>query len=226
MTGASILPVPFLRPDKWDAANQRTELGGQTLPRPPSLRCVSLGAEGDYLHMPAFSAVETTWHGYRFRSRLEARWAVFFDSLGIEFQYEPEGFRLPNGQWYLPDFFIPQTKTWAEVKPLPLSPEEHWKCEQVALGTNHEILLLVGLPEFQDYGALQRVSLENPSVVFCQSYTYRLDIYWGQPKWYFQEHRFYGAPGEPFSERDCSDRYRSAVFAARAARFTRGLDGE
>ena len=33
--------------------------------------------------------IETIYKGYRFRSRLEARWAVFFDALGIEYEYEP-----------------------------------------------------------------------------------------------------------------------------------------
>jgi hypothetical protein len=36
--------------------------------------------------------------GYRFRSRLEARWAVFFDVAGIPWQYEPEGFDLSSVQ--------------------------------------------------------------------------------------------------------------------------------
>ena len=34
--------------------------------------------------------IETVYNGYRFRSRLEARWAVFFDAAGIEYEYEPE----------------------------------------------------------------------------------------------------------------------------------------
>src|SRR5215210_7860944 len=37
---------------------------------------------------------ETTYQGCRFRSRIEARWAVFFDNLGIKWWYEPEGFSL------------------------------------------------------------------------------------------------------------------------------------
>jgi hypothetical protein len=49
-------------------------------------------------------AIETVYNGYRFRSRLEARWAVFFDALGVEYEYEPEGFELPSGRRYLPDF--------------------------------------------------------------------------------------------------------------------------
>lgn len=51
-------------------------------------------------------ARETEYNGHRFRSRLEARWAVFFDALGVEYEYEPEGFVLPSGRTYLPDFAI------------------------------------------------------------------------------------------------------------------------
>ena len=35
--------------------------------------------------------IETIYNGYRFRSRLEARWAVFFDALNIQCLYETEG---------------------------------------------------------------------------------------------------------------------------------------
>jgi hypothetical protein len=50
--------------------------------------------------------IETIYNGYKFRSRLEARWAVFFDALGVEYEYEPEGFVLPSGTYYLPDFRV------------------------------------------------------------------------------------------------------------------------
>lgn len=48
-------------------------------------------------------AIETIYKGYYFRSRLEARWAVFFDALELPFGYEPEGFDI-GGLRYLPDF--------------------------------------------------------------------------------------------------------------------------
>jgi hypothetical protein len=68
-------------------------------------------------------AIETTYAGCRFRSRLEARWAVFLDTLGIRWEYEPQAvelsWRLNLGDAplnYLPDFYLPDLDTWAEVK--------------------------------------------------------------------------------------------------------------
>lgn len=50
--------------------------------------------------------IETYYAGVRFRSRLEARWALFFDELDIPWEYEPECFRSADGELYLPDFRI------------------------------------------------------------------------------------------------------------------------
>ena len=64
--------------------------------------------------MNHIKAIETTYKGYRFRSRLEARWAVFFDTLGIPWKYENEGYQKEidtdlgtKTKRYLPDFFLP-----------------------------------------------------------------------------------------------------------------------
>lgn len=48
--------------------------------------------------------IETKYAGVRFRSRLEARWAVFFDELGVSWEYEPESYRSSDGRVYIPDF--------------------------------------------------------------------------------------------------------------------------
>lgn len=60
--------------------------------------------------MNEIKPIQTYFIGYKFRSRLEARWAVFFESLGIKWEYEPEGFDLGNGLKYLPDFKIKNVK--------------------------------------------------------------------------------------------------------------------
>ncbi len=67
--------------------------------------------------MSDIKPIETKYSGYKFRSRLEARWAVFFDAAGIKYQYEPEGYLIGfDKKPYLPDFFLPDSKTWVEVK--------------------------------------------------------------------------------------------------------------
>lgn len=67
--------------------------------------------------------IETIYNGYRFRSRLEARWAVFFDALGVEYEYEPEGFDLGDGMYYLPDFRV---KCWGKRGQIWDEPETLW----------------------------------------------------------------------------------------------------
>lgn len=66
--------------------------------------------------METVKPIETVYKGFRFRSRLEARWAVLFDAMGIKYLYEPEGYRLSDGTCYLPDFFLPDMDQFFEVK--------------------------------------------------------------------------------------------------------------
>ena len=65
-------------------------------------------------------AIETRYKGHRFRSRTEARWAVFFDQLELEWEYEVQGYKLGDGTCYLPDFKVRTPHgavMWVEVKP-------------------------------------------------------------------------------------------------------------
>jgi hypothetical protein len=59
-------------------------------------------------------AKPTTYAGVRFRSRLEARWAVMFDQLGVQWAYEPLDL-----QGWTPDFIlrveVPDWKTIRRV---------------------------------------------------------------------------------------------------------------
>ncbi len=80
--------------------------------------------------MNEIKPIETVYNGYKFRSRLEARWAVFFDAAGIKYIYEPDGYKIPctyHGNYvgnpginetdvYLPDFYLPDFDIYAEVK--------------------------------------------------------------------------------------------------------------
>lgn len=55
------------------------------------------------------SHVETVFGEYRFHNRLAARWAAFFDVLGLPYKYQSQGYTftgLGNRQW-TPDFCLP-----------------------------------------------------------------------------------------------------------------------
>jgi hypothetical protein len=65
-------------------------------------------------------AIQTEAFGCLFRSRLEARCAVFLEAMGLRWDYEPEGYELPSGR-YLPDFKVykegcPAGYYWIECK--------------------------------------------------------------------------------------------------------------
>lgn len=96
-------------------------------------------------------AIETEYAGCIFRSRLEARWAVFFDALGVEWEHEPEGFETSAGR-YLPDFRLRNrgawySTLWFEVKP-PGYPHDR-RHAALALETADPLIVAEGMP--RDY---------------------------------------------------------------------------
>lgn len=169
-------------------------------------------------------AIETTYHGYRFRSRLEARWAVYLDAIGIAWEYEPEGFDLGNGLWYLPDFYMPAFGLFAEIKhgsdPLESVDVFHgfFKATRMAaLGKN--IVWLQGPPSVATY----RVLVYAPSVDsgYRSAWALMLPFHLERMKrlgWNDAE------PQPQLSDEFMSasgDALAGAVSAARAARFDR-----
>ena len=94
----------------------------------------------------SIKAIETEYNGYRFRSRLEARWAVFFDAVGMSYSYELEGIHLYDGGFYLPDFYLPWFNAWVEIKPKGLSEEAEYeaerKCDSLFASVDDAIVLL------------------------------------------------------------------------------------
>lgn len=154
-------------------------------------------------------ALETTYNGYRFRSRLEARWAVFFDTLGVEYYYEPEGYDLGSAGWYLPDFWLPKLGMFAEVKARALTWEEKAKAKALAWSAS-PVLRLEGPPAFRPYWAYVRHENEEREATYaltaasefceCSGYDY-------------------------MDKKSFSDDYVRAVYAARGARFDHGQNG-
>lgn len=114
--------------------------------------------------MTTVQAIETRYAGCRFRSRVEARHAVFFDKVGIPWLYEPEGFRLANGECYLPDFLLyPEDdahRFWFEVKAKPPNREEIERCARLAEETKTDTYLYFD-PQFRAAPAQPGVKYED-----------------------------------------------------------------
>jgi hypothetical protein len=163
-------------------------------------------------------AIETQYKGYRFRSRTEARWAVYFDTLGIKWEYERDGYDLGGSLgYYLPDFWLPQVNMWAEVKGEEFTSHERAKCCALAKLTGNGVLLLNGVPDIIWYTAIyyhpESNELFEEECGVSDYHRYHID-----------EHRFYGAPGAPTPDEEgvSTDRQYLAVRAARSARFEHG----
>jgi len=86
-------------------------------------------------------AIPTRFDGRYFRSRLEARWAAYFNALDIRYDYEPEGFQA-DGLRYLPDFWLPKIGLFAEIKPADFT----WDQIQKAMILPHDCILISGAP--------------------------------------------------------------------------------
>lgn len=157
-------------------------------------------------------AIETTYSGYRFRSRLEARWAVFFNFMQWNWQYEKEGFELPSG-CYLPDFWIATVNMWAEVKPGPMNKREKKLAQELAIASSFPVLVLdtpepMNLPYFgYDHD------------IMGGGYEFCLTNYHNYPQ---KEHRLFAAPA---GHESCWDDTQEAVNAALSARFEHGQSG-
>lgn len=111
--------------------------------------------------------IETEYSGVRFRSRLEARWAVFFDALGISWEYEPEGFELPSGRRYLPDFRLrwpgeEHLIYYAEVKPPGYVCGSGSRMQEFSNATGRHMFILDGCPGLKAYRLLTAYDDAHP----------------------------------------------------------------
>jgi hypothetical protein len=87
--------------------------------------------------------IETRYGGRFYRSRTEARWAVFFDELKIEYHYEAEGWEFPTGR-YLPDFFLPSLDAYFEVKGRKVNDRELAVAKSLCLATGKKVYIFPG----------------------------------------------------------------------------------
>ena len=91
------------------------------------------------------NSIDTIYKDFKFRSRLEARWAVFFDALGLLWEYEKEGYEI-DGLRYLPDFWLPELECWIEIKGDTPGYVERIKAVKLCLRSRKDVHIFVGAP--------------------------------------------------------------------------------
>lgn len=121
------------------------------------------------------TSIGVEYNGIRFKSPLEARWAVFFHTIGLKYEYERR-VGLADRTLLVPDFWLPDIGLWLEVKTgEPGNRTRKW-CQKMADSTGCIVLVAVGAPEPRDQ--LLAFSPSGGSRQFTFPY---------------QEHRFYFA---------------------------------
>ena len=165
-------------------SNRDTEIESQIL------SAASLGTGFRFLKEYFMEAIQTEYKGYKFRSRLEARWAVFFDALKIDWDYEREGYSLGDGLYYLPDFWVPCPNFhpsggyFVEIKPTAtLSREETNKVDLLSK-FGHTVYVLCGDPmnflkiEFNRSGSVITTQFDGRGMHPCIAFAHGQNKYW------------------------------------------------
>jgi hypothetical protein len=179
--------------------------------------------------MDKIPAIETRYDGRRFRSRTEARWAVFFNALGWAYEYEREGVVLPSGP-YLPDFWLPGIGRWLEVKGSEPTPREVRLCEELAQASGSEVLLAIGGPEPR--GQIIWFGRDDPEIGPDDRFYFLADRRDEEVFWLMAHAGHFATAVGPSRERSDHDRapvinaqLKAAYDAASSARFEHGERG-
>lgn len=171
--------------------------------------------------------IETWYKGIKFRSRTEARWAVFFDKLNIEWEYEKEGFVMSDGSYYLPDFWLPTFDggMYAEVKGKPFTQDEKQLCRDLCYESGQNVLLAEGIPKPREYvfmvkdskidGVVYYIGLPNANTAEFEN---RMFAESGVSNFYTYE-----IPEKNLNQLNIE--YLKAIRDARSARFEHGESG-
>jgi hypothetical protein len=179
------------------------------------------------------------YKGYKFRNKAVAKWAVFFDYLGIKYEYQKESFQLDSGEIYTPDFWLPEWHggVWANVtKEGKPNNKELYKMSQLVEVTQGTGYILNGVPDFKYYKRVYFVratedcyflaedgsktsGTNEDSVGFCFDQYQYLDGVWIDPYESEIEDMFSGSFEDSFWYK-----YKEAVYASRAFTFELEVD--
>jgi hypothetical protein len=154
-------------------------------------------------------AINTHFDNLYFRSRLEARWAVYFKSLGIEYVYEMEGYNF-DGFNYLPDFYFRKYDFYGEVKHEHFGDVDAKKWNSFVTNIKKPLIIFDGTPNAKPLKSLFWNGYEVgeiQTIPFCNLVKESYGFFWcagGDEDW---------GNDEP---------YKSAISKARKKRFEHG----
>ena len=178
--------------------------------------------------MSQIKAIQNEYKGYKCRSRMEARWAVYIEAMGIQWEYEPEGYTLEDGTLYLPDFWLNINRRmfpgeeknrpgcFAEIKGFMTDVDAH---KIILFSKKYPIMVLGNIPNSVDEWTEKYYITQDLSVPL---YSYRLidgDDYTAYFSDYEGELWITGADHE---EWDLGNKMELALEKARQARFEHG----
>ena len=175
----------------------------------------------------------TKYNGTTFRSRTEARWAVFFTNLNWEWTYENQGYELETGGHYLPDFEIRlpnNDEYFVEVKPDDFDKfeqEEYMdKLQRFTTEAGKSLLILDGNPSCKPFDLVCHLHEGRTlGCVFLQDYepyVRWIDEYWmGYLKLEPSTGRFFTVhrDDERMQRKSFGRMYVESLKAAKAERF-------
>lgn len=177
-------------------------------------------------------ALPTTYGAVAFRSRTEARWAVFFDAMGIKWTYEDQGYKLDGGATYLPDFRVrvPAGEYfYVEVKPdnfdkFEVSNAAYLsKLHAFSRESGCRLLVVDGSPAFKPYdivsGALDSGSLHLAFWQDYDPYVRIADAYWLQYVQTDKDGKMWINADERAIQKAFGSRYVGAINQSRAEKF-------
>jgi hypothetical protein len=185
-------------------------------------------------------AIETRYAGHRFRSRLEARWAVCFHAMRIRWEYEKEGFEFSK-RAYLPDFWLPEYRIWFEVKGDDISKEDRDTLEHFAISVGPIILSEGSIGEHR-LTLFCQDTCESGGGLFVERCQFGRDVDEEPPRWTLAvddvrlcsdrslcDHKWNPLEIETYYSCEAGmareSTIRMAVEAARSARFEHGEQG-
>jgi hypothetical protein len=101
--------------------------------------------------------METPYNGQVYSNQLVARWAVFFDTLRIDFESDTQPELLPSGSRYRPNLFLPDFGLFVDIKPFtPFGLPEVRRLWEFAVDLGNDTLLIVGSPKRHRFAVLNR----------------------------------------------------------------------